>query len=439
MIVSNDDKTLFYKFPSHIKLAKTTTGYSGASLIGVDSSSLANISGTNGQTIIQSIDSKLSTVLSLSGVPGPQGPTGSRGPKGDQGDTGPQGIQGPTGPRGPKGDQGDTGPQGISGTPGIAGNLSNTSIIFGIDEDNDSTTESFNWRNNGTNTLMSLFENGDMGIGTNTPTSGCVHVYHKRLKVERTDDSAEIIIEGNDTAYLRMNDSYIRYDDGSNTYEHNIPYNPFQNNYQIKWTGAKNIALLDVTNSLYRMNSWGDMNFGIDADNDSTTTKFQWFKNNTTPLMTLHEEGALGLGIDTPDTLLHIYNGSAGSVAAPTDSILTIENGGHTYLSFLYPSANSGGINFNNGACTLIFDNSLNKFIASANIVLIEALSGDIIFSPSGAISVGGRVKMNSNIIYYSGDENTDGSWRRRPSGANLVDEVRIAGVWTQKAILTNP
>jgi hypothetical protein len=121
LIISNDDKTLFYKFPSHIKLAKTTTGYSGASLIGVDSSSLVNISGTNSQTIIESIDSKLSTALALSGVPGPQGPTGSRGPKGDQGDTGPQGIQGETGPRGPKGDQGDTGPQGIQGLSGSPG------------------------------------------------------------------------------------------------------------------------------------------------------------------------------------------------------------------------------------------------------------------------------------------------------------------------------
>lgn len=87
----------------------------------------------------------------LQGPAGPQGPQGVPGPTGPQGNTGPTGPQGPqgntgaTGPAGPQGPQGNTGPTGPQGPQGTSP-----------------------WGLTGNNTW---YTQGNVGIGTNTPTS----------------------------------------------------------------------------------------------------------------------------------------------------------------------------------------------------------------------------------------------------------------------------
>jgi hypothetical protein len=51
-------------------------------------------------------------------------------------------------------------------------------------------------------------------------------------------------------------------------------------------------------------------------------------------------------GLDTPDTNLHIYNGSAGTVSAPTNALLTEENSTDAFISLLTTSSNKAGIYF---------------------------------------------------------------------------------------------
>ena len=49
----------------------------------------------------------------------------------------------------------------------------------------------------------------------------------------------------------------------------------------------------------------------------------------------------------------------------------------------------------------------------------------------------GADVQVTSDATFYIGDKNTDGSWRWKINGADLVYEWRIAGVWTVKQTIT--
>ncbi len=103
------------------------------------------------------------------GSAGPQGPAGStgsagpQGPAGSTGSTGPQGSAGDTGsagPQGPAGSTGSTGPQGPAGSTGSAG-PQGPYIAAGanrIIKDSGSTY-----------VASSLFDNGNVGIGTTNP------------------------------------------------------------------------------------------------------------------------------------------------------------------------------------------------------------------------------------------------------------------------------
>jgi len=90
----------------------------------------------------------------LSGTPGPIGPTGPTGPTGAMGPAGPTGASGPAGPAGPagaagpQGAQGPIGPQGATGPQGPIG--ASPFTLVG---------------------LNAVYTQGNVGIGTATPTS----------------------------------------------------------------------------------------------------------------------------------------------------------------------------------------------------------------------------------------------------------------------------
>ncbi len=78
--------------------------------------------------------------------------------------------------------------------------------------------------------------------------------------------------------------------------------------------------------------------------------------NNSTGYTTLYagaaekaritSAGFVGIGTTVPDSLLHVYGNSAGSVTAVAGTIATFENDGSIYLSLLTPNASERGILF---------------------------------------------------------------------------------------------
>lgn len=76
--------------------------------------------------------------------------------------------------------------------------------------------------------------------------------------------------------------------------------------------------------------------------------------------------------------------------------------------------------------------------VTKTNAILVHSLFG----STSGSGSVGEKYALNSesseahikitnDAHFYLGNPSVDGSWRWWISGADLVYEKRIAGVWT--------
>ena len=100
---------------------------------------------------------------------------------------------------------------------------------------------------------------------------------------------------------------------------------------------------------------FGSIDFEVDATGTiSATSSPGVLKLKTTPdgsntpstAVTVDSSQNVGIGISTPDTNLHIWNGSAGAVNSTTNALLTIENNASAYIQILSPSTSGQGIYF---------------------------------------------------------------------------------------------
>jgi hypothetical protein len=83
-------------------------------------------------------------------------------------------------------------------------------------------------------------------------------------------------------------------------------------------------------------------NSGADTDLSSDGTDIKWIVPGTADVI-------LGrTGAPSPDTLLHLWAATAGSIAAATNTLLTVENSGTALISILAPT--QGGILFGDAA-----------------------------------------------------------------------------------------
>ena len=110
------------------------------------------------------------------------------------------------------------------------------------------------------------------------------------------------------------------------------------------WFGADGNAAATIGAEVFaRVNGTpgnGDMPtelvFATTADGASTATE----------RLLIDAAGDVGIGIATPDSNLHVQTATAGAVAAVANTVLTVENSTHAYLSILTPNDTVGGIVF---------------------------------------------------------------------------------------------
>jgi hypothetical protein len=135
---------------------------------------------------------------------------------------------------------------------------------------------------------------------------------------------------------------------------------------------------------------------GADADLSSNGTDIKWIVPSTADVI-------LGrTGAPSPDTILHLWTASAGSVNAISGTVLTVESDGNAFLNFLSPTASGfyfGDAAANNvGSLTYTHSsNTLNATIAGTS--QVNWTDGVMAFQRSMTLSSTAAFTLNATGI----------------------------------------
>ena len=139
--------------------------------------------------------------------------------------------------------------------------------------------------------------------------------------------------------------------------------------FRITNSGEVKIMNTSGTVGLYFQSSSGAVSNlrAIGTNNQS----LGYFFGNTEKIR-FSSDGKFGVGTISPDSLVHIHNGSAGSVSAPATSNLTIESSGSAnILQFLSPATAEQQVRFGDvsdtGAGYIAYNHSSNRLSIGVN------------------------------------------------------------------------
>lgn len=183
---------------------------------------------------------------------------------------------------------------------------------------------------------------------------------------------------------------------------------------------------------------------GDDGDNDACSIIYSNISGTSTHLaftvagaerFTINSNGCVSIGAVAPDSLLHVWNATAGNVTAFPETLLTIENDDNAYISFLTGNARTAGIIFgdadsnfkgwiyydhntdtlgfvSNGASLLftstdfMAQGTVNIVVLNGNIGLSHGSTQSTAFE--GAITIDHDASTHGDLICYH-----DGAWRK--------------------------
>ena len=100
---------------------------------------------------------------------------------------------------------------------------------------------------------------------------------------------------------------------------------------------------LTVSDATIINNAGSDVGLKI---NSTSTGHIMQLQDNGTDVMVVKDGGNVGVGTNAPDTSLHIWNGSAGTVDTFSDTHFSIERNDTTGVSILAPTDKLGVIRF---------------------------------------------------------------------------------------------
>lgn len=189
----------------------------------------------------------------------------------------------------------------------------------------------------------------------------------------------------------------------------------------------------------------GDVFINIDSNNNDADTKVFAVKKNAlttggSELFRVQENGKIGIGVSTPDSLLHVHNGSAGTVTAPTDTVLTIENNTTNLVSLLCPDDSVSGVVFsfpssnNAGGIYYYGPNDLNGERLNIDFASSTRIS---IAGGSGNVGIGtgpgtDKLRVGGNIAFASAGQGINFGADGNAAGmtSELLDDYE-EGTWT--------
>ena len=187
------------------------------------------------------------------------------------------------------------------------------------------------------------------------------------------------------------------------------------------------ISYYSSTNAVYvngaGNNGWLRLNAsGVSNDNNAinifgtNSGSYQTYKTANVERMRIDGSGNIGIGTTSPDSLLHIYKATAGSVTAASDAQLVVENSGVAAINLLSPNTSHGQIIFgdpeDNDAGQFGYDHATNGmyiktngsgskhfFVSSSGNVGIGTSSPDTKTHIQGASAVTGAFYDSSTVL----------------------------------------
>jgi hypothetical protein len=242
--------------------------------------------------------------------------------------------------------------------------ISPQDMAFSIDSDNNETTHKFLFNTNtktpstaGT-TLMSILENGRVGIGTASPANNALHVtgFGNPLRLQGTSSGKVEFGVSTSGDFTIDADDDIRLDAGGQ-------------DIVLKGAGAEFGRLTNSSQDFVIQNTQNDKDIIFKTVDNTTATEVMRIDGS---------ESRVGIGTDTPDRLLHVHGGDS-SGALSTYTQLLVENNDHAYIQVSTPSNKYGGILFGDGNDNqggVLYDHSsdlLNLRVANANTAILNA------------------------------------------------------------------
>jgi len=174
-------------------------------------------------------------------------------------------------------------------------------------------------------------------------------------------------------------------------------------------------------------------NSGADADISSNGNSIRWIVPSSADVV-------LGrTGAPNPDTLLHLWLATAGSVAAATNTVLTLENSGTALISILAPT--QGGILFGDAA-----DNNVGQITYTHNTnslgIIVGAVSQllwtDGIMAFQKAMTLSSTAAFTLNATGISGTAIKDEDNMASDSATHLASQQSIKAYVTAQLTTEN-
>lgn len=236
------------------------------------------------------------------------------------------------------------------------------------------------------NTLMTILPSGNLGLGTSNPSSimhvvGDTAIYEKDLVNNtafeldfRKNRGGAIVASGDGIGAL----DFLGYDGAADI--------------RAAFIGAS----VDGTPGLNDMP--GRLTFFTTADGTATSTE----------RMRIDNIGDVGIGTTAPDSKLHIFKASAGTVASPNADGLTIENNTTATLSFLSPNTVANQITFgdpeDSNVGSIIYNHAANDLSFVAN------NAERVVILSTGNVGIG--VATPSHILHINAQgRSTNAAW----------------------------
>lgn len=129
------------------------------------------------------------------------------------------------------------------------------------------------------------------------------------------------------------------------------------------------------------------------TDTDFATTADQQFL--------IRAAGGVGIGTTSPESELHIFRGSAGSVTANATSLLSLENSNNAFMHILTPATNVAGVLFGNPGASLDASVRYNNSGSDRELSFRTLNSQRMVILTNGSVGIG--ISIPTNTLHVNG------------------------------------